>query len=133
MTIQEKAQFKKFIVWILVLGIPISLISGLIVNYYAKSFPLNDILVSFIVATVNVIAGAFVLVSVLHKSNKYFFIAMLLSVGIRMFVILIVFVICLLVFKFSPVYFTITFFALYFAYLILELFFIIKFKETTNI
>ncbi|HEX2788203.1 MAG TPA: hypothetical protein VHP32_09875 [Ignavibacteria bacterium] len=133
MTIQEKAKFNKFIIWILVLGVGISLISGLIVNYYSKTFPTADILVSFIVATVNVLAGAFVIVRVLHKSNKAFFIYMLLSVGVRMFVIMTVFIVCLLVFKFSPVYFTITFFALYFSYLILELFFIIKFKETTNI
>lgn len=133
MTIQEKAQFKKFIYWILALGVGISIISGLIVNYYSKTFPTADILVSFIVATVNVLAGAFVIIRVLHKSNKAFFIYMLLSVGVRMFVIMTVFIVCLLVFKFSPVYFTITFFALYFSYLILELFFIIKFKETTNI
>jgi hypothetical protein len=133
MTVQEKAKFKKFIYWILALGISISLISGLIVNYYAKSFPVNDILVSFAVATLNVLAGAFVLVLILHKSNKQFFVYMLLSLGIRMFVIVAMFIVCLLVFKFNPVYFTITFFALYFSYLILELFFIIKFKETTNI
>jgi hypothetical protein len=133
MTIEEKAKFKKFIIWILSLGVGISVITGLIVNYYSKTFPLTDILVSFIVATVNVLAGAFVIIWVLHKSNKQFFIYMLLSVGVRMFFIMTVFIVCLVVFKFSPVYFTITFFALYFAYLILELFFIIKFKETTNI
>lgn len=132
MTVQEKAKFKKFIIWILALGVSISLISGLIVSYYAKSFPVNDILVSFVVATLNVLAGAFIMVSVLRKPNKQFFAYIMISLGVRMFAIAGIFLVCLLAFNFSPAYFTITFFALYFSYLILELFFIIKFKETTN-
>lgn len=133
MTEEEKKKFRNFIYSVLATGILVSGIAGLIVNFYSKNFPVNDILVSFFVATINVIVGAFVLITVVRKPHKYFFPYVMISLLIRMFVILGVFALCIAVLKFSPVYFTITFFALYFSYLILELFFIIKFKETPNI
>jgi|GEM_PF-4024758 len=133
--------YKKFTFLIVSIGLVISLLSGLIVHYYSNVFPVNELLISFAVSTLNVLIGVKILIPALKKpNNKFFalsfvpnnkfFALSFVSMFIRMAVILIIFAICIGVLNFSPVYFTITFFALYFSYLILELFFIIKFKDS---
>ncbi|HRE41179.1 MAG TPA: hypothetical protein PLG90_07580 [Ignavibacteria bacterium] len=122
--------YKKFTFLIVSIGLVISLLSGLIVHYYSNVFPVNELLISFAVSTLNVLIGVKILIPALKKPNNKFFALSFVSMFIRMAVILIIFAICIGVLNFSPVYFTITFFALYFSYLILELFFIIKFKDS---
>ncbi|MBE2255250.1 MAG: hypothetical protein IAE65_03550 [Ignavibacteria bacterium] len=122
--------FKKFTGIVILIGLVISLLSGFIVLYYSKVFPLTEITISFLVSTLNILIGVKILIPALKKPNNKFLAISFISMFVRMAVILIVFAICIGVFGFSPVYFTITFFALYFSYLILELFFIIKFKDS---
>jgi hypothetical protein len=87
----------------------------------------------WIIAFLNVLAGVSVISKSLDKSNKKFLVILFGNMAIRMFLVIIVFVLLMVVFKFNDLSLTFSLFINYFVFLIFEIGFLLCKIKSDNI
>lgn len=89
--------------------------------YFDPNFRVIEILASWIISIVNFVFGVKLFMLAFEKPNKQFMIFSLGSIIVRLFLIIVLVIVLITVFKFQKNYFILSFIAFYFIYLFFEI------------
>jgi F0F1-type ATP synthase assembly protein I len=122
--------YKKVFVRNILIISALSWIILFLIFYFTKiRIPVSEVLTSWIICLVNFIIGVKLFLISLDKPNKQFMLLSLGSMIIRLFVIILVVLVLIAVFKFQKNYFILSLLGFYFLYLIFEIYILNKIKE----
>jgi hypothetical protein len=96
-------------------------------EYFAKlQFPVTEVLTAWTISIINFVIGVKIFLFSLDKPNKRFMVFSLGSMIIRLFIIVILVMVLIVVFKFQKNYFILSLLGFYFLYLIFEIYLLNK-------
>lgn len=104
-----------------------------ILNLMAIStIPMTEVLTSWIICIINFVVGTRIFLFSLDKPDKQFIIFSLGSIILRLFVVIILVIVFITVFKFQKNYFILSLLGFYFLYLIFEIYLLNKYTDKSK-
>jgi hypothetical protein len=102
-------------------------------GYFAKlQFPVTEVLTAWFISILNFVIGVKIFLFSLDKPNKRFMVFSLGSMIIRLFILVILVMVLIVVFKFQKNYFILSFLVFYFLYLIFEIYLLNKITDKSK-